>query len=208
MTPDTPADVSDALTRALAPELVPGSEAGEVVDPAPEVFVPYSERPWPRPWMGVFLDTLSRVPFVSSAAEAARINRQHVYDVRNQNPAFAYAWDEALGRAEEMIERVAHRWSTTGLPRVETRRKQLFDKDGNVIGEEVITVEGTDMNPQLLALVLKRFKPEYRESVQFRHTGADGGPVKITHEARLQQAVDRFEGEVLRLSDGKDREAA
>lgn len=180
------------------------SPGGELPDPP----LSFKERPWPRPWMGEFLEALSRTPFVTAAADAAHINRQHTYDVRAANPEFAAAWVEAQAQAVELLERSVHRWATTGLPKVETRRKQVRDLEGNVIGEEVTTVEGTDVNPTLAMFVLKRFKPEYRESYRLEHTGADGGPMVVQHEQKLAEAVEEFDAEVVRLSEVREAKQA
>lgn len=203
MPPDTP-DVPDIVSRAPAGDGEGEVVEGEVVE-EDEGFVSFAEMEWPRPWMGVFLDTLARVPFVTAAAEAARINRQHTYDMRGQHPEFAEAWDQAKERGIELTERIAHRWGTTGLRREETREKEIFDKDGKLVSKEVITTSGLDVNPMLCALVLKRFRPEYRESVRLSHEGPDGGPIQ--HEHRVKVAAERFEAEVLRLAERAGREA-
>ena len=153
-----------------------------------EVPFEFSKRKWPRPWMGPFLDNLAALPVISYAAEAVKIDRRHIYRVRDTNPAFAEALEEARLRGVELLENHIHRWAVAGLKRVETTT--VYDETGKIVSRR--TVEGIDVNPTLAMFVLKRHKPEYRERLAVQHEG----------EMRVKIDGDRLDREINALLAG------
>lgn len=163
------------------------SEAAPLIDGPPATF---SLREWPRPWMGKFLDALAVQPVVATAARAAAINRQYAYEAADIWPEFKAGWIEAQAVGVELLESNTVRWATVGMDIKEITIKT--DKDGNVIEKTERT--GKHMSPTLAIFVLKRFKPEYRDTHVHQHTGPGGGPVQVevdrmpTHQRMLELA--------------------
>lgn len=135
----------------------------------------FSQRDWPRPWMGAFLDSLAAMPNVSTAARQARVNRQYVYEVRARDPVFAEAWEEAAQMAADLLEANYIRWGTVGQDVTETRER--YDGAGTLIERTVVVSKV--LSPTIATNVLRRFKPEYREAHVVEHQGAGGGPVRV-----------------------------
>lgn len=135
----------------------------------------WSARDWPRPWMGKFLDSLSLSPVVQSAARAAGINRQYAYEAAERWPEFAEAWEEARQQGVDVLEQHVHRWATVGVTLTERREKR--NERGEVVESTVTT--STSVSPTLAMFMLKRFRPEYRETHNVEHSGRGGGPVQL-----------------------------
>lgn len=57
-------------------------------------------------WKPAFLRTLAKNANVSAASEAAGITRVRAYQVKNEDPEFSAAWDEALETALDGLEEV------------------------------------------------------------------------------------------------------
>ena len=60
-----------------------------------------------REWMPVFLATLRNSANVRAACDAAKIDRRTAYRNRDENPAFAERWDEAIEEACDGLEAAA-----------------------------------------------------------------------------------------------------
>lgn len=183
----------------MTDETVPSTDV-EVYDPG-EMGPPMSwaEREWPLAWMGAFLESLSRVPVVSTAARAAGIGREYAYEAAGRHPVFKAAWAEALANSVELIEHQAVRWATVGISSTTTRTRK--DENGAVVEETTTTTR--EANPSLIMFILKRHKPEYRERYGLEHSGPGGGPIEMTVKEKLDEAVERFDAVVVRLADAR-----
>lgn len=159
------ADATDGIARA-----VEGIPPKAVDGPA----LRWSDREWPRPWMGKFLDSLAMSPVIASAARAAGIARPYSYEAAAKWPVFAEAWAQAFQQGVDLVEQHVHRWATVGIEKVETRVKTV---DGRVVEE--VTTTSKEANAGLAMFVLRKHRPEYREQMGVEHSGPGGGPVRV-----------------------------
>lgn len=115
-------------------------------------------------WQKAFLAILRESGNVSTAAAAAGIERSTAYDRRNNHPAFAALWDDAMDEAADHLES-------------EARRRALEGWDEPVYGRVAKDTDGQiglvrKYSDSLMALLLKGAKPEkYRERQQVDVTG-------------------------------------
>lgn len=65
-------------------------------------------------WRAAFLAALAVQGNVSAAAQAAKVGRRTVYDLRAADPAFAAAWDKALEEGADALEAEARRRAFAG----------------------------------------------------------------------------------------------
>jgi hypothetical protein len=112
----------------------------------------------------VFLTTLAESGNVKRAAKHIGCSRSILYLHRQQDPAFAKAWDAALAEAmDTVLEPEAVRRAVEGV------LKPVYHQ-----GEKVGEVR--EYSDTLLIFLLKGGKPaRYRE--RFEHTGAEGTPL-------------------------------
>ena len=97
-----------------------------------------------------FLDALATGLSVSAAASAAGIGRQTAYDLRNRDPDFAAAWDDALEAGTDVLED-------------EARRRALN-------GSDLLTI----------FLLKGRRPWKFRDNARVEVSGSGGGPVRST----------------------------
>lgn len=101
----------------------------------------------------VYLEALARTGIISSAAAAAQVARQTVYNWLADDPDFARRHEEAITESTEGMELEAWRRATQGV------EKPVYYK-----GEPVGTIR--EHSDTLLIFMLKARKPEtYRERV-------------------------------------------
>ena len=172
------------------------------------------ERRWRTAWQGPFLQAMSLIDDVSSACRIANISRASAYRVREEDKAFAEAWDEARDHARDLVERTAHEWITTGVP-VKQKRTRTITKtdDNNKVIETTTTVEETESaerSATLMIFWLKAHFPErYRFAERFEHAGDAGGPIEIAvTKEEIDTAVERFSSTVVRLADARRAKSA
>jgi hypothetical protein len=148
-------------------------------DPTPEGTA-IAERDWPYPWQRAFLDALARSPIVSDAAKIARVDYSWAYQVRRRDEDFRLAWDTAIEVGVDLLERVALTRATVGEPRRTVTVRRKLDAEGRVLERVETELTETHVNDTLLLATLRRYRPEqWGDHVQHRHTGADGGPVRV-----------------------------
>lgn len=152
---------------------------------------PYEFR---RPWMRAFVAVLARTGEISSAARAAGINSKWVHVVRNDDPVFAEAWQEALDVSIDLLEQIAIRRATVGEEKVVTRTTRKFIVPESALGAdgEAVVPAGSRMveetvveervmvrSDALLMFMLKARRPDtYRERPDPLH-GVDRGPTVV-----------------------------
>ena len=113
-----------------------------------------------------FLDRLRKDPNIAKAARAVGYTRQRMYQMRDEDPAFAEAWNEALLEAIDMAEGEVYRRGVKGT------LKPVYQG-----GAKVGTIR--EYSDTLLIFLLKAHKPEkYRETSRQELTGPDGGPIQ------------------------------
>lgn len=105
----------------------------------------------PSGWKWLFLEALREQPNVSRAAELAGITRRHAYRVRDADPDFAAAWEDALAAAVDGLEAETFRRAKDGVD------KPVFHK-GEIVGHI------KEYSDSLAALLLRAHRPErYRD---------------------------------------------
>jgi hypothetical protein len=105
-----------------------------------------------------FLAALAECGVVQTACARTGVNRATVYRWRETDAAFAAQFDEASAQAADHIEAEARRRAVDGVDR------PVFYR-----GEQCGTVR--EYSDNLLALLLKAKKPEYRDSSRLELSG-------------------------------------
>lgn len=114
-----------------------------------------------------FLCLFSETGNVSESAKKAGLNRQYLYDFRDENPDFAEAWEECKKRAREVLKDEALRRAVKGV------LEPVFYK-----GKKCGSVR--KYSDSLLALLIKAaFPDEFAERRKDELTGKDGGPIRV-----------------------------
>ncbi len=114
-----------------------------------------------------FFKSLARYGNVTRAAKAASVSRRVVYEWREEDEAFAKAWDEAIEESNDVLEGEAYRRAVTGT------LEPVFYQ-----GEKTGTVRR--YSDSLLSLLLKSNRPEkFKDRVANEHTGANGAPLEV-----------------------------
>lgn len=111
-------------------------------------------------WQGIFIKRLCETGNVSASSRKAKITRAWAYETRDNDAAFAAAWDEALEIATENLEMEARRRAEKGVPEyviVNSKRVMVSRKYSDT----------------LLIFLLKAHKPEkYRDNSHVEHSGS------------------------------------
>jgi AcrR family transcriptional regulator len=120
----------------------------------------------------LFLDELAQRGIVQDAAAAAGVGRSTVYQWRGEDAAFAAAWDVAIERAADALEREAWRRGVEGVPEPVIGRVDR-DLDGVVTGPDGQPLYIRKYSDALLTTMLKARRPEkFREKVDHEHRGS------------------------------------
>ncbi len=128
----------------------------------PTIFTPESREK--------FLASLRTTPNVTVAARAAGISRRRAYQVREAEPEFAQAWDDAIEEGVDMLEAELHRRGYEGV-------------DKPVTFQGKITDTFKEYSDTLAVFLMKAHRPEkYRERSNVEMTGKDGGPIEVTDQ--------------------------
>jgi hypothetical protein len=110
-----------------------------------------------------FLDSLAKTGNISAACRASGFPRKSAYRLREEDPDFAAAWEQALEEAVESLEQEAWRRAAKGS------LKPVFQG-----GQEVGQIR--EYSDTLMIFLLKGHKPDkYRENGRLEVTGKDGG---------------------------------
>ncbi|EYB68852.1 hypothetical protein DEIPH_ctg017orf0230 [Deinococcus phoenicis] len=122
---------------------------------------------WTAKKEGQFLEQLAATGNVTRACRASDVSRTSAYDRRDELPAFAAAWDDAVLQYAERLEDEADRRAVEGTV------KTIYYQ-GLPVGEE------TQYSDTLLMFRLKALKPDaYRERVQQQVVGDPNAPVQV-----------------------------
>ncbi|MEP6468055.1 MAG: LysR family transcriptional regulator [Parafilimonas sp.] len=135
-------------------------------------------------WTAAYLVALAECGHCGKAAEAAGTSYTAVWRLRQNDPEFAKAYDEALGIAANMLEAEAVRRAKEGL------RQYKFSKTGQPLlhpetGQPYFEHSYSDT---LLVALLKRFFPkEYKDRQEIEHSGQVGMTLEEFRK-RVQEA--------------------
>jgi hypothetical protein len=126
-----------------------------------------------RDWIPGFLAALRDCGNVRAATKAAQVDRSTPYKLRDADPAFAKAWDEAMHDAADVLE-------------AEARRRAILGVDEPVFYQGVPVGSVKKYSDTLLIFLLKGARPHtYRERFGVEHSGPEGGPIQVA-DARQQ----------------------
>ena len=113
-----------------------------------------------------FLKSLAQCGVVTHAAEDAGSGRRTMYAWRDEDEAFALAWDSALDDSADRLEKEAHRRATEGV-------LEPVYQGGELVGHI------RKYSDTLLIFLLKGAKPaKFRE--RFEHMGPGGERLGLT----------------------------
>ena len=137
------------------------------------------EKEWPT-WARPVLEVVRRNVSVAAAAETVGVHRATVYRLRGRDAAFSEALDDAREAALDRLEERLYLAATEGIPNRTTTTKRY--PDGTV---ETTVKESVSFYPTAAMFLLKRWRPEYRESYRVEATGSDGGPIEVDSLERI-----------------------
>jgi hypothetical protein len=110
-------------------------------------------------WKAIFLKALAVSGVVTTACKKAKIGRTTAYKTRDEDEAFAQAWDDALDDALDGMEEEVYRRGVEGV------LKPVYQG-----GKKVGSIR--EYSDTLLIFRLKAERPEkYRERTDVRHSG-------------------------------------
>lgn len=157
-----------------------------------------SERDGKRTWERAvaFCAALAETANVGRACKAVGMSRSHIYDWREEDPAFAAAWDRAEKVGVTALEDEAKRRAFEGVDEPLTHQGQityelepLLDDDGLPVCDnrgEVVMVPRRDAEGRPIPITVKKYSdglvvallkahaPEkYRERVEMRHEAGE-----------------------------------
>lgn len=116
----------------------------------------------------LFLAQLRREPNITKAAKAAGYARRYMYALRDEDPDFARAWDEALDESLDAAEGELYRRAIKGV------LKPVYQG-----GKKVGTVR--EFSDTLLIFYLKTIGKKRGYIERHEVTGADGAPIQIEY---------------------------
>jgi len=155
-------------------------------DFAPEPDGPQRRTTSQRARKALFLRAFRESGVVRTACEAAGAQRSTIHRWRQDDPAFARAFDEGYDDAIDQLEREAIRRAFEGWD-------EPVYQGGNMVG----TIR--KFSDTLLIFLMKGARPtKYRDNARLELTGADGGPLQTMavnnlddHEkAQLRRLID------------------
>jgi hypothetical protein len=171
-----------------------------------------AEKKKPKRWQKAFLSALAVNGNVTSAAKAARVNRQAVYRVRDEDEAFAALWEEALAQAGDSLEEEAIRRARDGVNEPVIYQGELcglwVDEHGTRVdagtpGASFLPLTVKKYSDTLLIFLLKGHKPDkFRENFTHEHSGPGGGSIPHAHGLSDAAALAALKGLYARLGAG------
>lgn len=184
------------LLTHMTTQLPAAPEADEIPE-ADRALMP-ADRPWTKQWHKIFMLSLQSIPNVNAACRMAGISRSRAYATRDELPAFAAAWEDALAIAHDSVERRAYQWIMTGVPvrrTVKRTRTKVNDKGVmEIVESEETTTESAETSATLMIFWLKSWMPDrYNQPDRHETTGAEGGPIQI-------ESIDHIDRQIAELT--------
>jgi len=126
-----------------------------------------------------FLKALAKSGVIDWSAKQAGFSRTTAWRLKQADPEFSAAWQEAIDAAMDDLEKEAHRRARHGC-------KQAIFYKGSVVGSK------REYSDTLMIFLLKANRPEkYRERYEVQHAGN----VKINVEVREMVVRTRSEAQ-------------
>lgn len=121
----------------------------------------------------LFLAQLRKEPNITVAARKAGWSRGYVYQLRDEDPDFFVAWQEALDESVDLAESEVHRRAFKGT------LKPVYHGGLWVGGIR-------EYSDTLAIFLLKAHRPEkYRENLRHELSGPGGGPIETAAKVRI-----------------------
>lgn len=134
-----------------------------------------------------FCEALADGCKVGPGCEAIGVSYMTAYRLRQRDPAFKVAWDEALKAGVAKLEDEVHRRAFDGDV------QPVYNKEGNEVGSKIVYSDVLSM------FLLKAHDPNrYRDNAKLELVGAGGGPVEFTDTqlaVRLASILSRAQDE-------------
>lgn len=145
-----------------------------------------------RPWMRPFLQHFSLTGNISESCRHVTVSRETVRRQRQADEEFALRFADAEEAAVDLLEQIAWRWGTVGIP--EETIEETVDQTGTVTRRTV--KRSVNQNATMLIFMLKGLRPQkYRENHRVEQVGPGGGPIKV----EVQDVAADFDAELRRL---------
>lgn len=133
-------------------------------------------------WKPLFLEALARTCNVLIACREAGIDRSTAYKARDRSAAFRAQWEEAEQNGVDILKAEARRRALQGVD------EPVFHK-GEIVGSV------KRYSDPLLMFLLRAHEPEtYRERVDHRHSGPDGGKIPLSMIDDITREMNDEEG--------------
>lgn len=118
-----------------------------------------------------FIQALADGMSVTGAAAYAGLSRRYVYEIKDMDPAFAAAWDDAIEQATDLLEDAIRRKA------IEGETEPVWYK-GEIVGHVQKTSDLLKM------FLMKARRPEYR----------DNAKIEVNIGDRLNELADAIQG--------------
>ena len=168
-----------------------------------------------------FCAVLAETCNVGRACAAIDISRTTAYEWRDEIPDFKERWDKALKVGVTALEDEAHRRAFEGVDEPLTHQgaisyqtQEVEDDNGEKHYELVKDSNGKPVpvtvkkySDTLAIFLLKAHAPDkYRERSNVELTGADGGPVQLSHTERMAKVASMVAKAKARQDEAKARQ--
>jgi hypothetical protein len=130
---------------------------------------------------------------LAGAAKAVGVHRATVHRLASRDAEFAAALDDARESSLDLIEAKMVEAETKGIPE-ETVTERVYP-DGT---KETITKRGNTFVPTAGFFMLKRWRPEYRDSYRAEISGPEAGPVRIESIDVIDRQIAELAAELAR----------
>ncbi len=153
-----------------------------------------------RDWQATFLEEIEKNVVVGLACKKAGVDETTFRRHRARDEEFALAYHDAHERGLDALEAILRMRATSGQPVRKTVTRT------NAEGEVIEITETTELviSSTVGMFLLKRYRPEFRESYRVEATGPGGGPIQ--HEVRVERSLEDFYAELDELAVERDGE--
>lgn len=138
-------------------------------------------------WGPTFLAALAESGNISGSAKVAGVAKVTIYQRRDREPEFHAAMVEAIDVSIDTLEGEARRRAFAGV------EETVFGSGGPGVGTVPVGIH-RKYSDVLLMFLLKAHRPgKFRDNVKHEHTGADGLPIRVQSEVRVDVVAELHE---------------